>query len=1021
MKLRKLLSIILSALLIISVTSVIPATASAAESKTVKTSGGDITDENFEYDYGGGTAQIKKYIGSDTKVIIPETLNYGDSYTINGIRANAFENNDTIKEVVIPASVKTIEGSAFYNCTALESVKILGAVTIADSAFNSCTSLKEVSLPDTLETIGDNAFRACAALETLELPEGITVIGDKTFRECAALKTINLPTTLNSLGYNVFQDCAKLEKIEIPANIKGVKSYCFYGCSALSEVTFPVGFTTIESYAFGECSNLATVNQRDSQLNWSNNAIIGEGNEPIYSANMVFDYVEILPEYEYTLIDGKIEITKYNGTDADVVIPSFYDGYTVSSIDSEAFKDKDEIMSIDVPETVTSIFGYTFSGLKKLKLVVLHENLKEILAFAFAENESLENINLPSTLDTIGKSAFMDCVKLNRITLPENIKNLGRDTFAGCENLFEVNLNSGLETVGENAFLGCDLNEIEIPETVSTIKDHAFGFTFDGNDYQKVPGFVIKGYKGSAAEQYAKDNGFDFEDITPIPYSYIFVDDDIEIIDYYGTNKEDVVIPDEIDGHKVLYISQNAFKDHSEIKTITFPAGIKKITSGAFINCTSITEFKLDSSNDDFTVEDGAVYSKDKTILWVYPAGSEKNDFTVPASVNEIASYAFNSSVSLEKIIIPENVLYIQEGAFMNCKKLDTVEFNEGLNFIQRKAFFGCDSLKKVTVPKSLRDIDNFALGYYDYESIETKYPDFVIRGYDGYVGDAYAQVWGISFEEIEEETTSPEPETTTEPETAATEPEATTEPETAVTEPEATTEPETAVTEPEATTKPATAVTEPEATTQPATTVTEPESGTQPATTKPDSAKTETKPKPVSSKTNITKWKVTGIKNKSYTGKAITQKVLVSKDGEYASVKLNYKNNLKVGKATIIIKGTGDYTGTIKRTFRITKAKQPMTAKTAVKKINASKLKKSKQKIKNAIVVKKNKGAVSYQKVNKGSSAKLSITKKGVIIVKKGKYKKGKVLKLKVKITAKGNSSYKSGSKTLTVRIKIK
>lgn len=105
--------------------------------------------------------------------------------------------------------------------------------------------------------------------------------------------------------------------------------------------------------------------------------------------------------------------------------------------------------------------------------------------------------------------------------------------------------------------------------------------------------------------------------------------------------------------------------------------------------------------------------------------------------------------------------------------------------------------------------------------------------------------------------------------------------------------------------------------------------------------------------------------------------------------------------------------------TEKIVKKKQPMTVGTFTKTVKASKLKKTKVTVKNAITVKKNQGAVSYSK--SGGSKYLSISKNGVITVKKGKYKKDTVLSIKVKVTAAGNSNYKSGSKTVTVKIKVK
>lgn len=101
-----------------------------------------------------------------------------------------------------------------------------------------------------------------------------------------------------------------------------------------------------------------------------------------------------------------------------------------------------------------------------------------------------------------------------------------------------------------------------------------------------------------------------------------------------------------------------------------------------------------------------------------------------------------------------------------------------------------------------------------------------------------------------------------------------------------------------------------------------------------------------------------------------------------------------------------------------VRKAKQSMTVKGKTVKIKYKKLKKKKQTVK-ALIIKNAQGTVTYAKVKKGSSAKLTINKKtGKITVKKGT-KKG-TYKIKIKITAKGNAKYLAGSKTVTVKVKI-
>ena len=165
----------------------------------------------------------------------------------------------------------------------------------------------------------------------------------------------------------------------------------------------------------------------------------------------------------------------------------------------------------------------------------------------------------------------------------------------------------------------------------------------------------------------------------------------------------------------------------------------------------------------------------------------------------------------------------------------------------------------------------------------------------------------------------------------------------------------------------------------------------------------------------------VSKIKNQTYTGKAIEPAVAVTNLTESADISVTYKNNKNVGTATAVITGKGDYTGTITTTFKIVKAKNTMTVKANAKAVKAASLKKKGVTVKKAITVKKNKGAVSYAAVKKSSSKGVSISKKGVITIKKGVYKKKATLKIVVKVTAKGTKNYKKLTKKVTVKIKVK
>lgn len=122
---------------------------------------------------------------------------------------------------------------------------------------------------------------------------------------------------------------------------------------------------------------------------------------------------------------------------------------------------------------------------------------------------NITSVKLPSTLKSIPYLGFYWCKNLNNVVIPGNVKEIGDNAFSWCESLSSLTISEGVEHIGQAAFFRCNnLNEVTIPKSVTKIDMHAFGWDYV-NDYDvRNENLVIKCYSGTAAEQYAKDNGF---------------------------------------------------------------------------------------------------------------------------------------------------------------------------------------------------------------------------------------------------------------------------------------------------------------------------------------------------------------------------------------------------------------------------------------------------------------------------------------------------------------------------------
>ncbi|MBR1750301.1 MAG: leucine-rich repeat domain-containing protein, partial [Ruminococcus sp.] len=263
---------------------------------------------------------------------------------------------------------------------------------------------------------------------------------------------------------------------------------------------------------------------------------------------------------------------------------------------------------------------------------------------------------------------------------------------------------------------------------------------------------------------------------------------------------------------------------------------------------------------------------------------------TMPNSVTSIGNSAFSDCENLTSITIPNSVTSIGDWAFDGCTSLESITIPDSVTSIGGYTFYGCESLKNVMIPKIVKSIGNKAFGYSLDRSInnDAKLPGFKIYCYKGTAGEKYAKDNGFDYELLDAPSQTHTHTYTTK-------------------------------------------IIAPTYDAQGYTLHTCSVCG--------DSYKDTYTAK--LTRTSITKATVTGITAKTYTGKALKPAPVVKVNGKKlkngTDYTVTYKNNTKVGKATVTIKGKGAYTGTVTKTFKI----NPKA--TSVKKLTTPKTKKLK------------------------------------------------------------------------------
>lgn len=207
---------------------------------------------DFTWEETNGGAKVTGYTGTDTAIVIPETLG---GLNVVAIGSSAFSSS-TITGVKLPDSVVTVEAMAFYYCTTLVEVTMGNAVeVIGDEAFEGCVALKVLNLNDNLKTIGTMAFGMCTSLEGVDLPMNLQSLGKGAFG-MSGIKSIVIPGSVQSIGEQAFTTCANLTNVVVEDGVKTIGDEAFQSCTALAKIELPASLEEIGWDAFVSCSNI---------------------------------------------------------------------------------------------------------------------------------------------------------------------------------------------------------------------------------------------------------------------------------------------------------------------------------------------------------------------------------------------------------------------------------------------------------------------------------------------------------------------------------------------------------------------------------------------------------------------------------------------------------------------------------------------------------------------------------------------------------------------------------------------
>lgn len=192
----------------------------------------------FAYPTSGGGS------GSIESINLPRTL--------REIGNHAFEHCEGWSDyyVEIPEGVTKIGDYAFA-CNIFKGYIIPDSVVeVGEYAFYDNENMKEIDLPDSIKILGEGVLSACSSLTTVHLPDNPNITElNSTFSACTSLQKVTIPESVTVL-VDTFSSCSKLEEVDIPENLTTVGEEAFMGCDMLRTMVLPNTVTTIAKHAF---------------------------------------------------------------------------------------------------------------------------------------------------------------------------------------------------------------------------------------------------------------------------------------------------------------------------------------------------------------------------------------------------------------------------------------------------------------------------------------------------------------------------------------------------------------------------------------------------------------------------------------------------------------------------------------------------------------------------------------------------------------------------------------------------
>lgn len=465
----------------------------------------------------------------------------------------------------------------------------------------SYNSIENVFVSRSVERInGDHPF---AGTKWLEKQGEHVIVGTVYVKYNGKSAVVHIPSGVKTVNRFAILFKSHVRKVIIPETVTTLCDYAFggRGTEGVQEFVFTDSITRIGAYAFGNMNKwLEKFGKKPIVINKQLYQYPIEGNTAVISEGVV----RICSE----------AFKKRNDLQS-VVLPD-----SLKELGNEVFAECENLTVIKLPEGMEHIGERCFSRCKKLKKIALPDSLIGIGQRAFNGCDALEEVVLGNRVERIGVGAFAGCKGLKRFVMNNNVKSIPRQMFDECDSLQSITLSDSAEEIDRDAFRKCgSLTAVLLPGGLKRIKNEAF-------------------YGCRSLTQCILPDG-----LTEIGAGVFERCESIT----------EMKLP--------TLVGDGAFSGCSSLKRVTFAEGMKKVNKACFNLCKSLEEIKLPDSVEVIGEE---AFSGCESVRLL----------ALPSKLKSIGAKAFYGCSGIESVVIPETVTTIGDSAFMNCKTLGQVQ-----------------------------------------------------------------------------------------------------------------------------------------------------------------------------------------------------------------------------------------------------------------------------------------------------------------------------------------------------------